>query len=277
MSNTMYFSKYDERIAQTPSEKSNRWEGQRGESCCLPGSERSKAILDAKGIKGIEYKDGVPDFSPVSESTVKIGNMNAAKRDSNRGLVDGYDSKVRTAYVHYGEDGQEERRSPYAAKDSTSDLNMKFYNPSNYSQADILTAEQWSKDGRDEKIWTAADVVQYREANNLTWHECNDGETMMLVPSEINKDFTHLGGVAEIKRKNEYIREANEGYEAMLSEDDEVSEDLLKAREEAGYEYMDNEEKEEFDETFHLMQEREKYESEKRQEKIEASDANRDK
>lgn len=273
MSNTMYFSKYEERIAQTPSEESNRWEGQRGESCCLPGSERSKAILDAKGIKGIEYKDGEPDFSPVSESTVKIGYMNEER--NSKDVVDGRDSK-KTTYVHYDEDGQVESRSHRADKNDMGDIHMKYHNPGNFDQADILTAEQWSKDGRDGKEWTAADVAQYRRENNLTWHECNDGETMMMVPSEVNSDFGHLGGVGEIKRRNEIVREANEEYEAMLSEDDEVSEDLLKAREEAGYEYMDDEEKEEFDETFHLMQEREKYESEKNQEKIESSDADQD-
>ena len=275
MSNAMFFSRYEKRIAQTPSEESNRWEGQRGESCCLPGNDRSKAILDAKGIKGIEYENGVPDFSPVSESTVKIGNMNAAQRDRNRDLVDGYDAKGKTIYAHRDEDGQLYNGSPYADKNSTSDLNMKYYNPSNYTQADILTAEQWSKDGRDGKKWTAEDVAQYRKDNNLTWHECNDCETMMLVPSEINSDFGHLGGVSEIKRRNEIIREADMECEALQFEDDEIDEALQKARDEAGYEAMNDEEKEEFDETFHLMQEREKYESEENQEKVEDFDHDR--
>lgn len=53
MSNTMYFSKYEERVAQMPSEESNRWEGRRGESRGLPRNEHSKVILDAKEMKQI--------------------------------------------------------------------------------------------------------------------------------------------------------------------------------------------------------------------------------
>ena len=33
--------------------------------------------------------------------------------------------------------------------------------------------------------------------NKLTWHELNDGVTIQLVPTEINKGG-HLGGVGEI-------------------------------------------------------------------------------
>ena len=273
MSKIVYFSKYEERIAQTPSEESNRWEGQRGESCCLPGSERSKAILDAHGIKGIQYKDGTPDFSPVSESTVKIGYMNEER--NNKGVVNGRDSK-KTTYCHYDEDGHVESCTHRADKNNMGDIHSKYYNPGNFDQADILTAEQWSKDKRDGREWTASDVAQYRKENNLTWHECNDGETMMMVPSEVNSDFGHLGGVGEIKRKNEFIREVDEEYEAMLAEDDEVSEDLLKAREEAGYDSMDEEAKEEFDEIFHLMQEQEKYEADKKRDMVENPDGVRD-
>jgi len=31
-----------------------------------------KRILDEAGIKGIQYKNGVPDFSPVSRAQVEI-------------------------------------------------------------------------------------------------------------------------------------------------------------------------------------------------------------
>ncbi|MCX2822932.1 HNH endonuclease [Bacillus amyloliquefaciens] len=34
--------------------------------------------------------------------------------------------------------------------------------------------------------------------NKLTWHELNDVKTMQLVPTKINSEFGHLGGVGEI-------------------------------------------------------------------------------
>ena len=72
-----YFSTYDERLKQTPKEDSDRgeWEGERGESKFIPNDPEIKAILEKYGLDGIVYKDGIPDFSDVSESTVEIDNM----------------------------------------------------------------------------------------------------------------------------------------------------------------------------------------------------------
>ncbi|MFZ5986975.1 MAG: S8 family serine peptidase [Bacillota bacterium] len=36
----------------------------------------------------------------------------------------------------------------------------------------------------------------------LTWHECNDMETMQLIPTAVNDTFGHLGGVGEINSLN---------------------------------------------------------------------------
>ena len=72
-----YFSTYDERLKQTPKEDSDRgeWEGERGESKFLPNDPAIKKFLEKYGLDGIVYKDGIPDFSEVSESTVEIDNM----------------------------------------------------------------------------------------------------------------------------------------------------------------------------------------------------------
>lgn len=72
-----YFSTYDERLKQTPKEDSDRgeWAGERGESKFIPNDSEIKAILEKYGLDGIVYKDGIPDFSEVSESTVEIDNM----------------------------------------------------------------------------------------------------------------------------------------------------------------------------------------------------------
>jgi hypothetical protein len=72
-----YYSTYDERLKQTPAEDSERgkWEGERGESKYIPNEQEIKDILAEYGLDGIIYKDGIPDFSVISESTVEIDNM----------------------------------------------------------------------------------------------------------------------------------------------------------------------------------------------------------
>lgn len=53
------------------------WTGERGNSRFIPNenSEHGKEVSDTLkkyGLEGIEYKDGVPDFSECSEETVEI-------------------------------------------------------------------------------------------------------------------------------------------------------------------------------------------------------------
>lgn len=72
-----YPSTYKERVDRTPRDDGERgdWQGERGESIFIPNDDDIKSILDEYGIEGIAYKDGIPDFSPCSESTVEIDNM----------------------------------------------------------------------------------------------------------------------------------------------------------------------------------------------------------
>lgn len=64
------------------------WNGERGNSMWFPNKNDIpknpltnpngltwEKILDKYGIDGIEFKDGEPDFSPVSKGTVKIDNF----------------------------------------------------------------------------------------------------------------------------------------------------------------------------------------------------------
>lgn len=39
--------------------------------------------------------------------------------------------------------------------------------------------------------------------NTYTWHECNDMKTMIMMPSEINLYFGHMGGVGEINLRTD--------------------------------------------------------------------------
>lgn len=71
----------------------------------------------------------------------------------------------------------------------------------NFAQADVKLAKQWNdtcKDGRSD--WTARQIKEYRVDNHLTWHECSDLKTCMLVDTSIHSYFPHSGGVFEYNK-----------------------------------------------------------------------------
>lgn len=164
-----YYTSYEDRLACTPKETSNAgsWEGKRGESKFIPNAEtpEGKSALDKleqKGLNGIEYKNGEPDFSKGSEATVKIENMTENRND------------------YRGQDG---------------DIRQ-----GNFTQADIKCAEKWNEEGKDNKTnWTARDVCNWRHENKCSWHERCDTKTMDLVPTEVHSLCKHSGGVAACK------------------------------------------------------------------------------
>ena len=70
-------STYQTRIKGTPGNPSEngRWTGERGESIFISEDPRVKGILDRHNVKGVEYKNGMPDFSPFAVGEVKLENM----------------------------------------------------------------------------------------------------------------------------------------------------------------------------------------------------------
>lgn len=159
-----YPSSYKERLDRTPGieNPNGKWSGDRGESMFVPTVDRVREILRNKGLEGINYKDGIPDFNPISEAKVTIQGM----------------SQHRLSQM--GENGERI--------------------VGNYEKADIECAKAWNLEQRDGKDdWTHQDVKKWREANGYTWHEHNDMKTCSLVPTEVHKVCSHLGGVSEIK------------------------------------------------------------------------------
>lgn len=169
-----YLSEYEERIARTPCDFS-RWSGKRGESECLPITPETKVVLEKYGQKSVRYSDGIPDFSPFAESTVKISGMSGDRTSTRTKLVDKNNAFGRAEEYHYR------------------------IKEGNYKQADKITAKVWTETKREGRSWSSHDVELYRKQNDLTWHECNDRKTMMLIPTRINSEFTHLGGASEAK------------------------------------------------------------------------------
>ena len=151
-----YYSTHEERLQHTPKEISDRgeWQGERGESKYIPNNSEVKDILENYKVDGITYKDAIPDFSDISESTVKIDRM----------------TEIR---------------------------------PDNFKQCDGKCAEQWNKQGHDNRTdWSARDVYNWRKENGYTWHERNDMKTCDLVPTKVHESCGHLGGVSECKKRD---------------------------------------------------------------------------
>lgn len=159
-----YPSSYKERLDRTPSMENpnGKWSGDRGESMFIPAADRVREILRNKGLEGINYKDGIPDFNPISEAKVTIQGMSQYRLS----LSGGNGERI----------------------------------VGNYEKADIECAKAWNLEQRDGKDdWTHQDVKNWREANEYTWHEHNDMKTCSLVPTEVHDVCRHLGGVSEIK------------------------------------------------------------------------------
>ena len=173
------YSTYKERLHRTPAGQYKKtgqikgsWEGDRGESLYIAfdysdAAVRANQVIYQYGQKGITYSNCEPNFRPVSEAVVSIENM----------------------------------------------MNDRYGATGNFWQADVALAEYlnehpncelYEKIGINGTV-TWKDIENYREANDLTWHEENDGKHMDLVSEYVNATYGHLGGVAEQKRKERGI------------------------------------------------------------------------
>ena len=159
-----YPSTYEERLDRTPTMENphGKWTGDRGESMFVPTDDGVREILQNKGLEGINYRDGIPDFGPISEAKVTIQGM----------------SQHRLSQID--ENGER--------------------TVGNYEKADIECAKAWNLEQRDGKDdWTNKDVEKWRKTNGYTWHEHNDMKTCSLVSTAVHEVCRHLGGVSEIK------------------------------------------------------------------------------
>lgn len=76
-----YFSTYEERLAQTPKTgERGAWTGMRGESKYILDDPEMDRLLAKYDLDGIEYEDGIPDFSDCADTTVEIPNMTENRR-----------------------------------------------------------------------------------------------------------------------------------------------------------------------------------------------------
>ena len=88
---------YEDRINQTPREgERGSWSGERGESKYTPNSETEKGAKAAErlaqyGKDGIEYKNGIPDFSDCAEESVEIDMTENRLSNPSEGIVGNFE------------------------------------------------------------------------------------------------------------------------------------------------------------------------------------------
>ena len=169
---------YNDRFKATITDSNavlGKYEEMRGESKFIPSNRTADGIvvidiLKQYDMNGIDYINAEPDFEPCSEAVVSISKMT-------------------------------ENRHNYV--DTNGEVAL-----GNFSQADIEMAIIWNQTNRDNRQdWKPRDVLNYRKANRLTWHEKCDTKTMVLVRQEINAFFKHSGGCSECRIRDCVISE----------------------------------------------------------------------
>lgn len=137
------------------------WSGDVGNSKFSPSDLTDEGIaaknkLSEFGLDGIEFKNGIPDFSKIAVEAVEI--------------------------------------------DMTGDRSA------NYTKTYTAVANKWNsekKDGRSD--WTAREVKEWKQLNNLSPHECSDMKTVQFVPTSVHSFVKHYGGVAECKARDNIL------------------------------------------------------------------------
>lgn len=80
------YSTIEERLKVIPTKDSKfgTWLGEIGNSTFISNDERVKYLLDKEGLKGIEYKSGMPDFSKFVIAEFEINSMTIDRSDNFR-------------------------------------------------------------------------------------------------------------------------------------------------------------------------------------------------
>lgn len=77
-SDKKYLSTLEERISFAANTDCI-WTGKVGESKCIPNNVEIQKALSEFGVDGIKYRNGIPDFSPISIEKVKISEMSETR------------------------------------------------------------------------------------------------------------------------------------------------------------------------------------------------------
>lgn len=161
-----------------PTEKTGHFDGERGNSTFHPNDPKAQEVLQDYGQDGVDYHNGYPDFTPFSTHESPWGDV---------------DSNVKIGHMT---DQRENPSSEYGRRKDAHDPNADL---GNFAQADNALADKLNSDNPDLKKLEGKDIENWRKANDLTWHEIPDGESMQLVPTDLHRACPHGGGASEQK------------------------------------------------------------------------------
>ena len=159
-----------------PSE-SGTFSGERGNSAFYPKDQTVVDHMRQYGQDYVTYRNNEVDFSPFTKHESPWG-----KLDCQVEIGHMTDQRQNPTW-EYG------RRPAGAGHDPNYDLG-------NFAQADNALLDRIRETNPDA---TMDDVTDFIKSNHLTWHECADGKTMQLVPTDIHDASRHSGGVSEMK------------------------------------------------------------------------------
>ncbi|CAA6808819.1 MAG: Unknown protein [uncultured Sulfurovum sp.] len=122
------------------------WSGEKGDSVWYPDREiipkRPEGntltwgeILDKYEIDGIEFKDGEPDFSTISEGTVEIDDFSTDRS----GNFTQADEQLAEKWTSEGKDGRE--WSPQDIKEYRKENNLSWHERSDMNTIDLVPQE----------------------------------------------------------------------------------------------------------------------------------------
>lgn len=160
---------------------------------------------DKDGNMGIEYKNGVPDFTPVAIVNVKADYGKVRKKLDKDPTY--YDKKEKVKKKENGEDvivwvlKHDIRDDLHPKMDIQIREILNSQEEEDQELREKLAKELFDMDEipKDKKFTKSEVSIQRRkEKKRLTWHETSDLEYMQLVPFDINDKFKHCGGVCEI-------------------------------------------------------------------------------
>lgn len=160
----------------------------------IPKSPDVVDHMNSYGRNSVEYKDGYPDFSPFTKHETPWGKVNC------------------NVEIPHMTDQRNNLSLEYGSKRTKGTSHQPSNELGNFAQADNEVVKILQKEYPD---LTADEFQKYRESNKLTWHECPDGKTMQLVPTDIHNACRHSGGVAEMKYRMSWgdITRPNPGEE----------------------------------------------------------------
>lgn len=135
------FSSKQDRIIFTPLDngKAGEWSGERGESLFMPSDQDIKDALSKYGLEGIQYRNCIPDFSSIADTTVTIDYMTINRY----GYGGNFQQADTAAAKRWSIERREERSnwSPREVADWRSEHGMSWHERSDMKTMDLVPAD----------------------------------------------------------------------------------------------------------------------------------------